>query len=88
MLTLLLRGGRLSRTALFVSSWALLGVSAGLCYVGHLAHSTAPPDGSHATTGLPLFGLGAGVAWGGLFLLKRAVLPIRSDTDPPVINFD
>ena len=88
MLNPLLRGGRLSRAALFVSSFCLLNVSAGLCYVGHLAHASASGDGSHGTTGLPLFGLGAGVAWGGLFLLKRAVLPIRSDADPPVISFD
>jgi hypothetical protein len=78
----LLRRDRLWRAALLLLSGTLLAASAGLLYVGYLAW------GTEAGAGLPLFGLGAWVAWAGLFALKRAVLPVRCEQDPPVVAFD
>ena len=78
----LLRRDRVSRAGLLLLSGVLLAAAAGLSYVGYLAW------GSEAGAGLPLFGLGAWIAWAGLFSLKRAVLPVREEQDPPVIAFD
>jgi hypothetical protein len=78
----LLRRDRLSRAGLLLLSGVLLAAAAGLSYVGYLAWS------GEAGAGLPLFGLGAWIAWAGLFALKRAVLPVREEQDPPVIAFD
>ena len=81
-ISLLLGRGRASRAALLLLSGVLLAASVGLSYVGYVAWS------SEGGAGLPLFGLGAWVAWAGLFALKRAVLPVREEQDPPVIAFD
>ena len=78
----LLRRDRVSRAALLLLSGVLLTAAAGFCYVGYLAWI------SEAGAGVPLFGLGAWVGWGGLFALKRAVMPVREEQDPPVIVFD
>jgi hypothetical protein len=78
----LLRRDRVSRAALLLLCGVLLTAAAGFFYVGYLAWS------SEAGAGVPLFGLGAWVGWGGLFALKRAVLPVREEQDPPVIVFD
>ena len=78
----LLRRDRVSRAGLFLLSGVLLTAATGLFYVGYLAWT------SEAGAGLPLFGLGAWIGWGALFALKRALLPVREEQDPPVIVFD
>ena len=77
-----LRRDRVSRAGLLLLSGVLLAASGGLLYVGYVAWS------NEGGAGTPLFGLGAWIAWGGLFSLKRAVLPVREERDPPVIAFD
>ena len=78
----LLRRDHVSRAGLLLLSGVLLAAAAGLSYVGYIAWT------SEGGAGMPLFGLGAWIAWAGLFSLKRAVLPVRGEQDPPVIAFD
>ena len=79
------------RAGLFVLAGLLFSISAGVIYVGYIASSSRDvgfADAQHPTA-LPMFVLAGAVAWSAMFLLKRAVLPIRTAQDPPeVIAWD